>query len=328
MRRYREKDYRDLRDQYDASTPTRPNLDQTASDAANCSDFFLTSLLPQLRSVNVTSPAAAKASLRRYRLDGFKSVRTVLGPLLTEPVSVAEFVNTLATCTAQNGPLVAWGCELMAQATTTPRTGGGYIVGLADTTNFVTQMMVMDKLAHTAVTSTSFAESMVAAASSATEVAGGAGALVDKLERDRNVPDSSPTLDARHLKARRVVLEKSLHLNVIATVSADWDAGLENNGYAGLAVAHYTANRGDRYTVSDTSDDHAKSRRAKWNLGKEWTDNYIAWWGAACLGLVVLCCYDAACFCVGLHFHDHAVRVLCVPGAFPTFGNYTGTWLL
>ena len=302
VRSYREKDYGDLQDQHDASTPTAPNLLQTASDAANCSEFFLTSLLPQLRSVTVTSPAAAREALRRYHLDGLLSARATLGTMLTEPVPVAEFVNTMTTCTAQNGPLVAWGCELMAQATTTPRTGGGYIVGLADTTRFVTQMMVMDKLTHAAVTSTNFAESMVAAASSAMEDAGGANALIDTdpmidsgvksvfkdkhksimmsvamLAQDRNGPGSSPTPGASDHKARCVAREKSIQLNVIEAVSTDWDSGLKDNGYAGLAVAHYTMNRGDRYTVSDTSDDHAKSRRAKWDLGKEWVDSYIAW---------------------------------------------------
>ena len=163
-------------------------------------------------------------------------------------------------------------------------------------------MMVMDKLTRAAVTSTSFADSMVAAASSATKDAGGADALIDAdpmidsdmkpfvkdkhktimnsmaiLERYRKVPDSSPTFDARDHKARSVAWEKSVQLNVIEAVSIDWDAGLKDNGYAGLAVAHYTANRGDRFTVSDTSGDNAKSHRAKWKLGKEWADNYIAW---------------------------------------------------
>ena len=67
---YRDKSYGDLRDQYDAITPAVLNLDQTASDAATCSEFFLASLLPQLRSVNVTSPAAAQAALRRFRVEG------------------------------------------------------------------------------------------------------------------------------------------------------------------------------------------------------------------------------------------------------------------
>ena len=222
--------------------------------------------------------------------------------MLTEPVPVAEFVNTVATCTAQNGPLVAWGCELMAQATTTPRTGGGYVVGLDDTIYFLTEMMVMDKLTYAAVTSTTFAESMVLTASRAAEGAGGADALIDadpmisgqlkqfvkdkhrsimtgvkKLSRDRYVPDDSPKLGARDHKARSVRKERGLQINVIEAVSTDWDAGLKDNGFAGLAVAHYAANRGNRYTISDSSDDHTKSRRAKWNLGKEWADSYIAW---------------------------------------------------
>ena len=190
----------------------------------------------------------------------------------------------------------------MAQATTTPRAGGGCVSRLDDTTNLITETMVMDKLTHAAVTSTAFAKSMVFTASRAAEDAGGADALIDAdpmissqtrqfvkdkhrsimsavatSAQNQNIPDSSPTLGARDHKARSVVVEKKMQLNVIEAVSADWDAGLKDNGFAGLAVAHHTANRHDRRTISDSNDDHTMSRRAKWNLGKEWADSCVAW---------------------------------------------------
>jgi len=302
-RSYREKDYSDLRDRYDASFPTAPDLDQTRSDAANCTEFFLTSLFPQLRRVTATSPQCAKEALRSHRLDGLPSARLLIGRMLTEPVPVAEFVNTVATCTAQNAPLVAWGCELMAQSTTTPRTGGGgYVVGLDDTACLITRMMVLDKLTHAAVTSPAFAKAMVATASRVIEDAGGADALIDadpmivshnkqfvkdkhrlimtsvtSFARTRNIPDSSPGLSARAHEARSMVSENSLRLNLIEAVSTEWDAGLQDNAFVGLALAHHTMSQGDSYTISDSSDDPAKSRRVKWDLGKEWADTYIAW---------------------------------------------------
>ena len=299
---YREKSYGDLRDQYDAVTPAVPNLDQTASNAATCSDFFLASLFPQLRDVNVTSPAAAQATLRRFRLEGLAPARRALGSLLTEPVSVTEFVNTMATCTAENEPLVAWGCELMEQGTITARVGGGYVVGLDATTNLITQMMVMDKLTQTAVTSNTFAESMVATASRSIDDAGGSDALInadpmigdqlkqfskDKhktimkavtdINRYREVSDSSAAFGANDFRARAISIPRSMVLNVMEAVSTEMDIGLNDNGYAGMAVAHYTMNRGHWFVITDSSDDANKGLRAKWNLGKGWVDSYIAW---------------------------------------------------
>ena len=303
-RRYRQKEYSDLREQYDASFHTATNLEQTASAAGNCSEFFLTSLLPQLREVTVTSPEAARQALRRYRLDGLSSARAELGVLLTEPVSVADFVNDMATCTAQSAPLAAWGCELMAQGTTTPQVGGSYIVGLDATTYFVTQMMVLDKLTTAAVTSSTFADAMRTTALRAVERAGGANALIDNdpsiidhkqffkdkyasiragiytVNRHRRVVDGLVAMSPQTFAARSRGNAMAMHINVMEAVATEWDAGLKDNAYYGIAVAHYTSNRGDQYTVVGNQPGGAPGtmdRQLKWNLGKEWVDSYVAW---------------------------------------------------
>ena len=176
-------------------------------------------------------------------------------------------------------------------------------MGLDATTNLITQMMVMDKLTQTAVTSNTFAESMVATASRSIDDAGGSDALInadpmisDQLKqsvKDKNKAimqsvtdinryrevsgtDSSAAFGANDFRARAISIPRSMVLNVMEAVSTEMDIGLNDNGYAGMAVAHYTMHRGHRYVITD-SDDANKGLRAKWNLGKGWVDSYIAW---------------------------------------------------
>ena len=82
-----------------------------------------------------------------------------------------------------------------------------------------------------------------------------------RIGHDRQIPDNRAS--ARDVAARSVAKEKSMVLNVMEAVKTEWDDGQKDNGYVGLAVAHYTVNRGNKYTITDSSGDRKETHRAK-----------------------------------------------------------------
>eukprot|EP00037_Helgoeca_nana_P027536 m.315771 g.315771 ORF g.315771 m.315771 type:complete len:796 (+) comp27530_c0_seq2:121-2508(+) len=280
-----------------SATSTPPRI-YSPIETANCTAAFLDSLWPALATVTHTDPAAAMAALERLRLRNFRPAIRVLGSMLLEPVPVTDFLARVTSCTASNAQFVEWGCQLAGVTGLSYRQGGAYINNNS-TSDFVTHMVVLETLTKAAVDGAHFAKTMVLAARTEFEAAGGRdhiianwdgtqealSFLLDKIgsiedaahraQESRTRPDNARPMSAAARQYESRQIEQNLQINILEATALDMRVGLDANAYVGLSLATDVTARGSLYQgLADPVD---ASVRVHWSLGKDWVDTYNSW---------------------------------------------------
>ena len=258
----------------------------------NCT-ATLTAWLTSLTSGLTSDPMDVQRWLSALLLDDSEPARRAIAPLLTEGQNLTELVHMVSTCAANNPPLAGYACAAVSNPSQLLPTFGDVLdqtllAQRATAKDILTYMLVLDRLAITAVSDVTFADDLLYHISSRVVAAGSFAHFPAGVRAEiEDVYKRTQLSLAEHNRLRRVgsgaittrvqrAAEVALQLLLLEDVDADSSSMASDadifHTHVGLRIAHYVSARGQRLRLYES----AENIELLWPIGKGWTDALIA----------------------------------------------------